>query len=67
MQERMAPHFTNRHTPAGKSDVFNISRAFADQVPRADRMLQIKSALDRGCYRVPTHVLTACLMFEMLQ
>jgi len=44
-----------------------ISRDFADQLPRADRLLQIRSALESGCYRIPTHVLTACLMFEMLQ
>jgi hypothetical protein len=53
---------------AHRSDVVTItSRSFADQMPRADRILQIRSAMDRGCYRIPTHVLTACLMFEMLQ
>ena len=53
---------------AHRADVFTTaSRSFADPVPRADRILQIRSAMDRGCYRIPTHILTACIMFEMLQ
>ena len=46
--------------------LFLVPRVFADQVPADDRRLQLRSAIERGRYRIPTHVLAACLMFEML-
>jgi len=53
---------------ASKPDVLTTTtRLFADQVPRADRILQIQTALERGTYRLPTHGLSACLMFQMNQ
>jgi len=53
---------------ASKPDVLTTTtRLFADQVPRADRILQIQTALERGTYRIPSHVLSAYLMFEMIQ
>jgi len=68
MTERIAARCAENDRGRKRLDrLFLAPRAFADQIPRQDRTIQLRSAIERGCYRIPAHVLAACLMLEMLQ
>jgi hypothetical protein len=57
----------NQSSTLGPRDLTVLAFAFSDQEIRESKVNEIRCALQTGAYRIPAHIVAACVMLDMCE